>query len=92
LEALQRFIPDVALLDIGLPGMNGYEVCRRLRQEPWGAAMTIVALTGSGMDDDRKRSSEAGFDTHIVKPVDHDALMELLASIPGKDDVGSPAT
>jgi PAS domain S-box-containing protein len=90
IELAGRYRPDVMLLDIGLPGMSGYEVCRRIRQEPWGAAMTIVALTGWGMEEDRKRSIEAGFDTHMVKPVDHDELMKLLASIPGKDDVASP--
>jgi len=70
------------LLDIGLPKLNGYEVCRRLRERPWGAALLIVALTGWGQEEDRQRSLEAGFDTHLVKPVDHDLLMRLLASLP----------
>jgi PAS domain S-box-containing protein len=82
LEAAARFRPDVALLDIGLPGLNGYEVCQRLRQEPWGKTMTIVALTGWGQDDDRRRSSQAGFGTHMVKPVDPPALMRLIDSGP----------
>jgi PAS domain S-box-containing protein len=76
-----HFRPEVALLDIGLPGLNGYEVCQRLRREPWGQAMTIVALTGWGQDDDRRRSSDAGFDRHMVKPVDPPALLELLARV-----------
>jgi CheY-like chemotaxis protein len=87
LEAASRFRPDVMLLDIGLPGMSGYEVCRRIRQEPWGQTMRIVALTGWGQEEDRQRSREAGFDTHIVKPVDHEVLLKMLESIPGSDDV-----
>jgi PAS domain S-box-containing protein len=86
LEAAERFRPDVVLLDIGLPRMNGYEVCRRLRQEAWGREMTIVALTGWGQEEDRNRSKEAGFDMHMVKPVDFDALLQLLGSVPSKSD------
>jgi PAS domain S-box-containing protein len=82
LEAAARLRPDVVLLDIGLPRMNGYEVCRRIRQEPWGRTVTIVALTGWGQEEDRHRSQEVGFDAHMVKPVDVDALMKLLASLP----------
>jgi PAS domain S-box-containing protein len=86
IEAAERFRPDVVLLDIGLPRMNGYEVCRRLRQEPWGREITIVALTGWGQEEDRNRSKEAGFDVHMVKPVDFDALLQLLASAPSISD------
>jgi PAS domain S-box-containing protein len=86
IEAADRFRPDVMLLDIGLPGMSGYEVCQRIRQEPWGQRILIVAMTGWGQEEDRRRSMEAGFDTHMVKPVDHEALLKLLASIPGNDD------
>jgi PAS domain S-box-containing protein len=82
LEAARRLRPDVVLLDIGLPRMNGYEVCRRIRQEPWGRTVTVVALTGWGQEEDRHRSREVGFDAHMVKPVDVDALMKLLASLP----------
>jgi PAS domain S-box-containing protein len=81
LEAAERLRPDAVLLDIGLPGLNGYEVCRRIRQTPWGKQLTLVALTGWGSDDDRDRSREAGFDVHLVKPVDFDALLKLLASV-----------
>jgi CheY-like chemotaxis protein len=70
------------LLDIGLPILNGYEVCRRIRREPWGKHLTIVALTGWDQEEDRHRSREAGFDAHMVKPVDHDELLRLLASLP----------
>ena len=82
IEAAERLRPDVVLLDIGLPRLNGYEVCRRIRQEPWGKDMVLVALTGWGQEDDRHRSSDAGFDAHMVKPVDHDVLLRLLASLP----------
>ncbi len=78
IEAARRLRPDVVLLDIGLPGLNGYEVCSRIRQEPWGKRATLVALTGWGQDEDRDRSREAGFDAHMVKPVDFDALLRLL--------------
>jgi PAS domain S-box-containing protein len=78
IEAARRLRPNAVLLDIGLPGLNGYEVCSRIRQEPWGKRVTLVALTGWGQDEDRHRSREAGFDAHMVKPVDFDALLKLL--------------
>jgi PAS domain S-box-containing protein len=90
LEAAKRFRPDVVLLDIGLPGLNGYEVCRRLRQQPWGASLILVALTGWGQEEDRQRSREAGFNAHMVKPVDHETLTKLLAWVPsGTNEVHS---
>ncbi|QDV35456.1 PAS domain S-box protein [Tautonia plasticadhaerens] len=76
------FTPEVVLLDIGLPGMDGFEVARRLRQSPEGAAATLIALTGWGQQEDRRRSREAGFDHHLVKPVDTDEVEGLIASIP----------
>jgi PAS domain S-box-containing protein len=79
LEAAERLRPDVILLDIGLPKLNGYEVCRRIRQHPWGRAIAIIALTGWGQAEDRRRSDEAGFDAHLVKPVKYDDVMALLA-------------
>ena len=82
IEAAERLRPDAVLLDIGLPGLNGYEVCSRIRKEPWGKEMVLVALTGWGQEEDRHRSREAGFDAHMVKPVDHDLLLKLLASLP----------
>ena len=69
-DAAERLRPDAILLDIGLPRLNGYEACRRIRQQPWGARILLVALTGWGMEEDRNRSREAGFDSHLVKPVD----------------------
>jgi signal transduction histidine kinase/ActR/RegA family two-component response regulator len=90
-EAAERLRPDVVLLDIGLPIMNGYEVCRRIRREPWGKTLMMVALTGWGQDEDRHRSAEAGFDAHLVKPVDHDALVKLLQSVSETRVERSPA-
>ena len=69
------------LLDIGLPKLNGYEVARRIRQQPWGRDVILVAMTGWGQDEDRRRSLEAGFNFHIVKPVELSALEELLAGM-----------
>jgi PAS domain S-box-containing protein len=81
LAAAERFRPDVALLDIGMPEINGYDVARRLRSETWGERMFLVALTGLGSPEDRERAREAGFDTHLVKPVDVDALEKILADL-----------
>jgi len=79
LEAAERLRPDVILLDIGLPKLNGYEVCRRIREQPWGRSISIYAITGWGQEEDRKRADEAGFDGHLVKPVKYDDVMGLLA-------------
>ena len=82
LSAFQEIRPDVALLDIGLPGLNGFEVARRIRELPFGKDAVLVAVTGWGQEDDRNRSREAGFDAHLVKPVNHQELMKLLGSLP----------
>jgi signal transduction histidine kinase len=82
LESAERNLPDVALLDIGMPKLDGYEVARRIRAQPWGRGMTLVALTGWGQDSDRRRSGEAGFDSHLVKPLDLDKLTDLLGRLP----------
>lgn len=84
LEIARQFRPEVALLDVGMPGMDGYEVARRLRREPTLRQVLLVALTGWGKDEDRQRSREAGFDHHLVKPVDLEQLQALLTK-PGKD-------
>jgi PAS domain S-box-containing protein len=81
LDSAEQHRPDVVLLDIGLPVLNGHDVCRRIRQQPWGQATVVIALTGWGQDEDRRRSQEAGFDGHLVKPVDHGRLLALLASL-----------
>ena len=73
-----EFRPDVALLDLGMPKLNGYEACRRIRATPWGRQMTLIAQTGWGQDDDRRRTREAGFDHHVLKPVDPSALLALF--------------
>jgi CheY-like chemotaxis protein len=78
-EAAERLRPDVVLLDIGLPKLSGLDVCRRIREQPWGREMMVVAVTGLGQEDDRRRSQEAGFDRHLVKPVDYPALLSILA-------------
>jgi PAS domain S-box-containing protein len=78
LEVVDEFRPDLILLDIGLPGMNGYEVCQQIRARPRGKAIVIAACTGWGQDEDRRRSSEAGFDHHLVKPIDPADLQKLL--------------
>jgi signal transduction histidine kinase len=82
LESAERHLPEVALLDIGMPKLDGYEVARRIRAQPWGRHITLVALTGWGQDSDRRRSGEAGFDSHLVKPLDLDKLTELLSRLP----------
>jgi two-component system CheB/CheR fusion protein len=86
LEAALAFQPDVVLLDIGLPGMDGYEVAKWMRQELTLQNTVLVAVTGYGQESDRQRSQEAGFDHHLVKPLDIDALQQLLAEVmePGK--------
>jgi CheY-like chemotaxis protein len=77
----ETFRPDVVLLDLGLPLMDGYETCTRIRQQPWGKDILVVALTGWGQAEDRRRSTEAGFDRHIVKPADPVQLMKMLAEL-----------
>lgn len=81
LHAAEVFPIDVALLDIGLPGMSGYELARRLRSGPGGDRLHIVALTGYGGAADRQSAQEAGFDAHMVKPIDLDGLGRLLAAL-----------
>jgi CheY-like chemotaxis protein len=78
-EQAESFRPHVALLDIGMPRVDGYEAARRIRSQEWGRGMVLVALTGWGQDDDRRRSQEAGFDRHLIKPVDIEALQQVLA-------------
>jgi CheY-like chemotaxis protein len=75
--------PDVIFLDIGLPGMSGYETARRIRNQPSAKRSLMIALTGLGRDDDRRRSLDAGFDHHLVKPLHHEQLLALLTQPPG---------
>jgi signal transduction histidine kinase len=81
-EVAAKCRPEVALLDIGMPRMDGYEVARRIRAEAWGKNTVLVALTGWGQDEDRRRTREAGFDSHLVKPLDLEVLSEFLAHLP----------
>jgi DNA-binding response OmpR family regulator len=69
---------SAVLLDIGMPGHNGFDVCREIRALPWGKQVIVVALTGWSQEEDRRRSEEAGFDAHLVKPLDFQALSSLL--------------
>ena len=78
--------PQLALLDIGMPLLNGYETCRRIREQPWGQAMTLVAQTGWGQEEDRRRAREAGFDHHLIKPVDVNELEAILRSVVARTD------
>jgi CheY-like chemotaxis protein len=82
LAAAAELQPEVILLDVGMPLMNGHDVARAIRQEGWGRNVLLVALTGWGQDDDRRRSKEAGFDHHMVKPVEMPALRSLLEGLP----------
>jgi CheY-like chemotaxis protein len=78
LAIAEDFRPDVALLDIGMPHLDGHDLARRIRAQPWGRDVVLVALTGWGQEEDRRRSQAAGFDRHLVKPVDFDELRKLL--------------
>ncbi|HEX9295370.1 MAG TPA: chemotaxis protein CheB [Polyangiaceae bacterium] len=81
LELVERFHPQIAILDVGLPAMDGFEVARRIRANRKHSDMWLVALTGYGQASDRKAAQDAGFDEHLVKPVDTDALLKLLADV-----------
>jgi CheY-like chemotaxis protein len=81
LETALDYRPNLVLLDIGLPGFNGFEVARQLRQQPTLKNIVLVAMTGYGQDSDRKRSQEAGFDFHLVKPGDFGKVLEILATV-----------
>lgn len=83
LAEADAFRPELVLMDIGMPRMDGYEAARRLRQADWSADTVLVALTGWGQDEDKRRSEEAGFDHHLIKPVDPAALEALLGKYGG---------
>jgi PAS domain S-box-containing protein len=84
LDLAETFQPDLVLLDIGLPEMDGYEVCRSMRQQPWGKNIWIIAMTGWGQAEDRERSKAAGFNAHLVKPVSISKLTELMNEMPSR--------
>ena len=80
-ELAAKFKPQVAFLDIGMPVMTGYEAASRIRSEPWGKGMVLVALSGWGQREDVQRSKAAGFDSHLVKPASFEALNEVLSRL-----------
>jgi len=77
-QAAEQYQPDVVLCDLGLPGLDGYGVARKLRDNPTTAKARLIAVTAYGQDEDRRRSHEAGFEQHLLKPVDPDALQGVL--------------
>jgi len=88
LEVAQNFEPHIVLLDLGMPKMDGYEAARAMRLRPWGTTATIIALTGWGQPQDRQRSTDAGFDAHLVKPVSESQLFQALASTGQQEPTG----
>jgi PAS domain S-box-containing protein len=92
IRAARAFQPDLMLMDIGLPGLNGYDAARAIRAESWGRRLTLVALTGWGSEDDRRRSRDAGFDHHLVKPVEFDDVLQALANLGSVRDRVAAAT
>ncbi len=77
--AFEKVRPDAALLDIGMPGLNGYEIARLIRRAPHGRDVTLIAVTGWGQENDKARATDAGFNHHFTKPVEPDAITALLA-------------
>ena len=84
LAAAEAFRPHIALVDIGMPKLNGYEVARHVRAEPWGKSVVLVAVTGWGQTEDKRRAFEAGFDHHFTKPLDLDTLGAFLSDVLSK--------
>jgi CheY-like chemotaxis protein len=81
LQIAEQFAPQIALLDIGMPHLNGYQTAQRIREQSWGSSMLLVALTGWGQEQDRRQATEAGFDRHLVKPGDPQIIGALIAEI-----------
>ncbi len=90
-EVAERFRPDAVLLDIGMPRLNGEQVCRKIRSTPWGRDIVLIAVTGWDQDENRHRIMDAGFDAHLVKPVDPDAVITLLTARPRRSDFSDVA-
>jgi CheY-like chemotaxis protein len=80
-QTAREFVPEIAILDIGLPKMSGYDLATLLREEPWASELVLVALTGWGQDEYRRRSAQAGFDHHLTKPVEVDVLQQILSDV-----------
>jgi CheY-like chemotaxis protein len=83
IAAAEKFRPQVILMDLGMPKMNGYDACAHIRAQAWSKDMLVVAMTGWGQKEDKLRAQQAGFDAHLVKPVDPDELQRLLVGTPG---------
>ncbi|WP_174842732.1 response regulator [Spirosoma rhododendri] len=81
IEAAESLRPSAILLDIGMPELDGYATCQLIRQQSWGQTMLVIALTGYGQEEDRQRTREAGFNSHLVKPVDLPELLNLLTDL-----------
>ncbi len=90
LTVAQAFAPDVVLLDLGMPNLNGYETATRIRSEPWGQHVPLIAITGWGQPEDRQRTVEAGFNAHLVKPVDRSELLSTLDAALKRDALSAP--
>jgi CheY-like chemotaxis protein len=90
LARAKSFAPDAIFLDIGMPGLDGYETCRRLRQQPFGTRALVVALTGWGQERDKQRAADAGFDAHLTKPADPAEIERLLSTSESKARVAAP--
>jgi len=85
-ELAGKLRPDVVLMDIGMPQLNGYEAARQMREQPWAHRLVLIALTGWGQEEDKQRAQEAGFDHHLIKPLDIASLKMLLAQITGRKE------
>jgi CheY-like chemotaxis protein len=81
LQSAEQSRPDVVFMDIGMPNLNGYDAARRIREAAWGKGMMLVAISGWGQESDRAKSRAAGFDAHLVKPVEFAALDQMLAEV-----------
>jgi two-component system CheB/CheR fusion protein len=92
LAQVAEWRPDAAVLDIGLPDASGNDLARRLRNQPWGRDLLLIAVTGWGQDKDRERTSEAEFDAHLVKPVDPQQVRDLIEAFAKRRTEGVPAT
>jgi CheY-like chemotaxis protein len=89
--AAERSHPDVIVLDLAMPELNGYDAARKIREQPWGKEVVLIALTGWGQQRDRHRTKEAGFDAHLTKPVKYETILELLGNLPNRRRPGSAA-
>jgi CheY-like chemotaxis protein len=89
-ETAAQFRPDVAVLDLAMPKLNGYDAARMIREQPWGKSMLLIALSGWGHQLDRQRTKEAGFDAHLTKPAKYETLMELLDHLPEEGQLAPP--